>query len=106
GRAVESPRLVFRQTPHERIAIGMNAGAGEAEQNVAGRDLLARQLLAAFNRADAEAGEVVIARRVHTRHLCGFAADQRTSGLLAALSDTRDHSFGHARIELAGCEIV
>ncbi len=50
----------------------------------------ARQHLASFDGADRKAGEVIIARLVHPRHLRRLPADQRASGLAAALRDAGD----------------
>ena len=61
GRAVELPALVGGEPADQREAVGMDARGGEAEDDVAGLDLVAGQRLAALDRADAEAGEVVIA---------------------------------------------
>ena len=67
---------------------------------------VAGQHLAALDRADAEAGEVVVARGIHARHFGRLAADQRAAGLPAALGDRRDDPLGDAVVELAGREIV
>ena len=61
---------------------------------------VAGQRLAALDRADAEAGEIVIALGIHARHLRRLAADQRAAGLPAALGDDGDHPFGDAGVEL------
>ena len=66
----------------------------------------AGQHLVALDRADAEAGEVVIAGRVHARHLRGLAADQRAAGLAAALGDRCDHRCGDVVVELPGRVII
>ena len=68
----------------------MDARAGQPEDDVARRDAVAGQRLAALDRADAEAGEVIVARRIHARHFRGLAADQRAARLAAALGDARD----------------
>ena len=49
---------------------------------MAGRNPLAGQLLAALDRADAEAGKVVVAWRIHARHFRRLAADQRAAASL------------------------
>ena len=53
-----------------------------------------------------EAGQVVLARRVHVRHLGGLAADQGAAGLLAAAGDAADHRDRGVHVELAGGEVV
>jgi hypothetical protein len=73
---------------------------------MAGRDPLSGDLLAALDGADAEAREIIVARRVHPGHLGGLAADQRASGRLAALGDPGDDPFGDPGLELAGGELV
>ncbi len=45
---------------NEREAVGMYAGAGEAEHDVAGPDFRSGQDLVPIDRANAEAGKVVI----------------------------------------------
>ncbi len=84
----------------------MHAGGGDTEDNVAGRDIRSRQQPVALDRADREAGEIIVFRRVHARHFGSLAADQRTAGLAAALGDALDDFRGPRRIELAGGEII
>ena len=84
----------------------MHARAREAEDDVARRDARAGQHLVALDRADAEAGEVVVARRIHARHLGGLAADQRAAGLAAAFGDRRDDRRGNVIVELPGRVII
>jgi hypothetical protein len=79
---------------------------GKAEQDVARRHALSGQLLAAFHRADAEAGQVIVAGRVHARHFRRLAADQRAAGHAAAIGDAGDDTLGNAVVELAGGEII
>ena len=84
----------------------MDAGGGDTEDNVAGHDVRSRQQLLALDRADREAGQIIVLGRVHARHFRALAADQRAAGLAAALGDAR-HDLGRARgVELAGGEIV
>ena len=66
----------------------------------------AGQHLAALDRADAEAGEVVIALGIHAGHLRRLAADQRAAGLAAAFGDRRDHRLGDVVVELPGRVII
>ena len=60
----------------------------------------------ALDRADAEAGEIVIALGIHARHLGRLAADQRAAGHAAALGDPRDHPLGDRVVELPGGVII
>src|SRR3546814_15087291 len=70
------------------------------------RRLLPGKLPAAFDRTDAEAREVIIARRIHARHFRRFAADQGAARQLAALRNPRNDPFGHGAIQLTGGEII
>src|SRR6185312_11988505 len=91
---------------HQRIAVGVHAGGGDAEQDVAGSDVAARQDRAALDGADRKTGEIVIAAAVDPRHLSSLAADQRAAGLPAALGDAFDDLGTDLRVELAGGEVV
>src|SRR5690606_36124366 len=90
----------------QRIAVGVRAGGGDAQQHVAGADLGAVQQLRLLHRADGEAPQVVLARRVHVGHLGGLAADQGAAGLLAAAGDAADHGDRGVHVQLAGGEVV
>src|SRR5687767_3809082 len=75
----------------ERVAVGVRAARGEAEDGVAGGDRAAVDDARLLHHADAEAGEVVLALGVHAGHLGGLAAEQRAAGELAAARDALDH---------------
>ena len=106
GRAIQLPAVVGNQPPHQAEAVGVHAGAGEAENDVSGFDRVAGQRLRALDGADAEAGEVVIALGIHARHLRRLAADERTAGLPATVGNRSDDRLCDGRIELPGREIV
>ncbi len=84
----------------------MHAGGGEADDRVALGDIAPRQDRAALDRADGEAGEIVIVALIEARHFGGLAADQRAAGLAAADGDAGDHGGADFRLELAGGEVV
>ena len=69
-------------------------------------DVGAGQRLVALDRADREAGEVVVALGIHARHLGGLAADQGAAGLFAAVGDAGDDGARGRHVELAGGEVV
>ena len=71
----------------------MQARGGQAEDDIARRDVGARQERAAFGGADREAGEVIVAALVKPRHLGGLAADERASRLPATGRDACDELF-------------
>src|SRR3546814_13192484 len=100
------PALVGRGAADQREAVGLNAGGGEAEYDVALLHLVARERLPTLHRADAEAGEVVVALGIHARHLRRLATDEGAAGLAAALGDAGDHGFRDAALQSACREIV
>ncbi len=84
----------------------MQAARGEAEHDVARRDVGPRQQLVALGRADREAREIVVAVGVHAGHLGRLAADQRAAGAAAAFGDAGDDAPAGLDLELAGRVIV
>src|SRR3546814_727954 len=90
----------------QRIAVGMRAAGGDADQHVTRADFRAIQQLRLLDRADGEAGEVVFARRIHVRHLRGLAADQGAAGQFATTGDAADHRDRGVDVELASGEVV
>ena len=91
GPAVESDAEIgprpLEDAAHQRVAVGMQPARGEAEDGVARADAAPVDDLRFLDHADGEPGEVVLALRVHPRHLGGLAADQRAAGELAAARD-------------------
>src|SRR3546814_7918691 len=100
------PALVGREAADQREAVGVNAGGGEAEDDVARLHLVARERLPTLHRADAEAGEVVVALGIHARHLRRLATDEGAAGPAAALGDAGAHGFRDAALRPAGRDIV
>src|SRR6185437_836674 len=70
------------------------------------RDRAAVERLAALDGAHREPGEVVIALRIHARHLRRLAPDQRAADLAASARDAGNDGAARRHIELAGGEIV
>ncbi|EIM72195.1 hypothetical protein A33O_20475 [Nitratireductor aquibiodomus RA22] len=91
---------------HQRKTVGMNAGGGEAQKNVALGNVTCGQKPVALCRAHGEARQVVILAVIHARHFRRLATDQRASGLPAALGNARNDRRTLVGIEPAGCEIV
>ena len=90
----------------QRIAVGMRAGRGNADQHVTLGHGRAVQQLVLLDGGHREAGQVVFPGGVHVRHFRRLAADQRTAGLHAAFSDTADHRRGGVHVQLAGGKVV
>jgi hypothetical protein len=84
----------------------MHAGGGQAEDDVAGREIRARQQRPALGCADREAREIVILLGIHAGHLGGLAADQRAARLPAAIGDAAHDLDADLRVELAGGVVV
>ena len=84
----------------------MHARGGKPDQLIADHDVAARQDLAALDRTDGEAGEVIVARLVHARHFGGFAADQRAAGLPAAIGDAGNDRLRGLYVELSAGKII
>ena len=105
-RSIEFPAFVRRQPAYQRITIGMDAGTAKAEKDMARGNLVPGQLLSAFDRADAEARQIVITRSIHAGHFGGFTPDKGTSRNAAAFGDTRDDTLRDAIVELPGGEVV
>ena len=84
----------------------MHAVGCDAEQYVARRDARAVDDARFLHDAYGKAGEVIFARRIHSRHLRSLAADQRTACALAPGRDAL-HDLGCGRdIEPAARVII
>ena len=94
------------QFARQRVAVGVQPARGQREQQVAVTHAARVEDFPAFDGADDEAREIVIAGRVDIGHFRGFAADQRTAGLFRRAAQTLDHLLEHARVELAHGDIV
>ena len=84
----------------------MDARRGEGDQDVARRDVPAREQAAALRGPDRKAREIVVAVGVHAGHLRRLASDKRAAGLHAAGRDALDHLVGDVARQLAAGEIV
>ena len=90
----------------ERVAVGVDAARGQAEDDVSDLDLVGSDHLGPVDDAHHEAGEVVVVR-VHDAGMLGhLAADERAAGLAAALGDAL-HDLRHVvGPELADGDVV
>src|SRR3546814_17681647 len=89
--AIEPPPLVGREPAHERKAVRMHPRRSEAQNHVTRREFVGGQHLIALDRTDADSRKIIIAVRIHARHLGGLAADQCAAGLS---SDKRRYGTG------------
>ena len=77
----------------------MHAAGGDADHGVSGDDARSVQETFALDDADAKAGKVVFARRMHPGMLGGLAANQRAAGELAAARNSRDDPGGDVHVQ-------
>ena len=95
-----------KTTSHQTVAVRVDAGAGQAENDVADLDALAVDDAIAFDDADAEPGHVVVARLVEVGQNRRLAADQRTLRIHAAVADALDQLADQGRIVLGQGDVV
>ncbi len=88
-----------KQLAGQRVSVGMQAGGGQADQHIAGFDAHAGDQLVPVDRADDEAGQIVLAIGIEAGHLSGFSADQRAAVGLAGIGQPADNALGHFGIE-------
>ena len=88
-RGVPVELALEHDVAHQRVAVGVQPAAGHRQEHVAGLDARAVDDAVALDRADDEAGDVVVAERVDAGHLGGLAADQRAAGVATRRGDAR-----------------
>ena len=95
------------QLADQRIAVGVRAGGGQADDGIAGAAPCEPSMIASrLDDADAEAGEVVVVAVIHAGHLGGLAADQRAPACTQPSAMPRDHAGGDVHLQLAGGVVV
>ena len=90
----------------ERVAVGVEAGGGQSDEDVAGLDSFAGDHLVAVDSANNEAGEIVFAIGVEAGHLGGFATDEGDGVGAAGLGHAGDDALSDLRVEAAAGEVV
>ena len=107
GADVGQPdRALVDQLAHERVAVGMEPAAGQADDRVARLRLGAIDQLVALDEADAEAGQVERVGGHHARMLGRLAADERAADVVARLCHARHERRDARRIDLADGHVV
>ena len=104
GHAVvhPQPERLEDDPPGQGVAVGVQAGGGQADQHVAGRDLARRRSRRSRSTTpDDEARQVVLALGVEARHLGGLAAEQRAAVRPAPARDARHDLLGDVRARAA-----
>jgi hypothetical protein len=97
---------IFKNLADERVAIRMRAGGAQAEKQVTGLQVRAREEGGAVNDAHDRSGHVKFSRQVHAGHLCGLAAEQRAPGLAACGGDPAHHCDDHLGVKSGTCNVV
>lgn len=92
--------------PHQAIAIGVKAGRGQSEHDVARGDRASVNHASAFDHATAEAGQVVVAWGIHIRQDRRFSTQQGAVRVDAACRHAIDDLFQKRRIVLRHGHIV
>ena len=107
GRAVERAAAAVEQhLAGQRVAVGAQAGRRQADEDVAGADVLAGDEPVALGHADREADEVELAGLHGAGVLGHLAADERAAGLAAALGHALDELLDVVGVELADRDVV
>ncbi len=103
---VELEAFGFDDLADEGVAVGVDAAGGEGEDDVTGFYAEGVDGAGELDDADGEAGEVVVAWCVDGGHLRGFAAEEGTAGLLAAVCDALDDAFDVGGIDVVDADVV
>ena len=94
------------QLARQRVAVGVQAVRGQAEEDVTDLDGFAGNDAVAVDRADDGAGEVVLAVGVEAGHLRRLAADQGAAVGAAGLADALHDGLDDLVVELAGGQVI
>src|SRR5581483_4914738 len=90
----------------QRIPVRVETGARQTEQGIARFHAVGAQDSVFIHDTDDAAGQVVIGRRIHTRHFGGFAADQRALIIAATGRDARDDLLGDLGLQSSKRDII
>ena len=91
----------------QRIAVRVRTRRPQADDDVARRlTVQIRQGVAALDRAQREAGQIIVAALVHPGHFGRLAPDEGAAGLTTAVGDSGHDASGGVDLELAGRVIV
>ena len=110
-RAVEAGwhgvhRQPIKQLTQERVAVCVGSVRGNAKQHIAGEELAVGQQLRSVDNTDERARDIERAGNVHTGHLGGLAAEQRTAADLAGLGHSGDDLRHMVSVEFATGDVI
>src|ERR1035437_8973380 len=89
-----------------RVAVGVEAGGGQADKHIGRLDSRAGHHLVAVHRTHDKARQVVLPVRTKARHLRCFASDQDATAGLAGIGHAGHHALRHLRDQLAAGHVV
>ncbi len=101
-----APRCRRQRASGEAVAVGVQTGRGESEQNVTRGRRAVRADRGAVHHTDDEPGQIELTRRVDIRHLGRLPAQQRATGRGARVRDTRDDGGDHLRIGAVQGQVI
>jgi cardiolipin synthase (CMP-forming) len=96
----------FDHLAHQGIAIGMHPGRTNPNDQVALRDVRAREESIAFDHTDGEAGQIIIVAVIDPGHLRSFAANQSATRLAASNTNTGNDRRADFRLKFAASIII
>ena len=100
------PGLVEQDGPRQRVAVGVQAGAGQSPHAVLGPHRAAVDHVFGQDAADDGPGQVELAGGVHAGHLGGLAAQQGAAVLAARLGEAGQHLGQDGLVQARGREVV
>jgi hypothetical protein len=98
--------MIEDDLPCKAVAVGVKAGRGEAEDDVARLNVRSIDRIVPLDHADDKTGHVEIARGVEVGQDGRFATSQRATGLLAAIDHSFHQLFRQGRVVLRHREVV
>ena len=90
----------------ERVAVGVEAVAAQADDDIAGADFGAVEEFGAVHDADDGASDIVFAFLIHAGHLGGFTADEGAASLLAGFGEAFEDLLENDGIEFFTADVV
>ena len=103
---IEAGTAQFHHLPYQRVAVRVQAARSEADHCVTGDDPASVDDAVAFDDPYAEPGEIVVAFRVHPRHLGALPPHQGRTGDAAAFRDSANDFGGNVLVDARGSEVV
>src|SRR5699024_10817527 len=103
---VQAPPRLGDDVPDEGIAVGVNARGRQADEDVAGAQLLGAEQVGGVDDTRGGPGDIVFVDVEQSRVLGALPADQGDTGAGAGIGDAADDigdAFCH---DLAACDVV